>query len=50
MTPAAGPETQVRTGKRAAVSTDISPPFEWNDIRRGRGAPSAAMPRAKPAR
>ena len=29
MTPAAGPETQVRTGNRDAVSTDISPPFEW---------------------
>ena len=28
-TPAAGPDTQVRTGNRAAVSIGISPPFEW---------------------
>ena len=28
MTPAAGPDTQVRTGKRDAVSIVRSPPFE----------------------
>ena len=28
MTPAAGPDSAVRTGKRRAVAVDITPPFD----------------------
>src|ERR1044071_7464746 len=44
ITPAAGPDTQVRTGKRDAVSTDISPPLEWKISGKPAAAPIAAAP------
>ena len=29
ITPAAGPDSAVRTGSRRAVAVDITPPFDW---------------------